>query len=499
MTWGELFGLAGTILGIAAALDFAVRKSVKKKISTKLKNTTRPGGSFDYRGSAALDRVFGTGLFSGKALFRYALISTTSIAASYGFALFTTFDPASLKQIDLFPKGATSLGALVLVTCVSFAVIGDFASYAITRLFIRTVDEYRNPVISAGLIAADVISSLALFFLSFSIARLLSYLLVLSSGQNTLLASDNFSPDILKAGTSLLNNPSFDINNKKSSLTLTALLAAADSEQSRRKASEYFKQAEIPQSLSSGASSISYIAREGCLKDVTTWATASNTSIDLVLASADELNESRTSKIDVKKVKDSLSRFSYSLDYQHCSSALITIERRLPASTLLSVSGPANSYLAALERTAFDAYSVTSYKLAPYVNFDPSASLPDYYTSLQSMMENTFLAMSLPDQDKVSLISTYTAKEQNGNELVNVPFSPMVASSLTSSLIFLVYLLSGLVVSLRNKLLAASSRQLTRFDLDTAVFTTVALTISAILLFLKFSATLTSLAWQLLV
>ncbi|MBB2806005.1 hypothetical protein [Xanthomonas arboricola] len=503
MSWTGTIAAVGVLLSVAAALDVSIKRSVKERLGNKLKDATVAGGVFNYRGSVLLDRIFGHGLLSWKAVARYSIISFCSILISYFFAVFTTFEDEALSQIELFPAGFSYLAFVVLLSCLVFAIVGDLLSYSITRIFIRTVDQYKSSVVSIGLIVADIISSLALFFLAFSFARMISYLLVLSLNQSALKAADEYAPDVLLRGLEIIGASSYNPDDVRSSISSAALLIDVSQNPSlKQQLAKHVKAREIPASLKADASNIIYSITLKC-PDVKDRLAAASESKDIVRAALDEVNHGKLDKLEWVKVEPQLDdyiaeNFTMYKAGKKCNYKNVVVSRYFPASALVSMVGPANSYLAALERTVYDAYSVVSFKLAPYVRFDPGSSMSEYYGSLEAMLQASFLGMFTPEYDKLEVLGKYTSTKQYSSQVVNVPFSPMVASSLTSSVIFLIYVIASVIVFLRNTVFSGLAGPLAAFDLDAAVFTTIALTISLVLLFLQSCFWLLDLLWSLL-
>lgn len=198
MGFADLLAILGAV-GLAALLDIAVRAQHKQAFSAWLGRLASRAGKIGYGGSAFLDKIFGKPVFSFKAVPRYALISLCSIALSYIFAVLSS-PPHVQPLITIFPNGITPLSFIIMLICFGAAIVGDIFSYAQTRLFVRTIDRSRSAIVTAGLVPADIIISLAIFFTTFTFARLICVLAVLSvEPTQKLTHTDTFTPGLLSA------------------------------------------------------------------------------------------------------------------------------------------------------------------------------------------------------------------------------------------------------------------------------------------------------------
>jgi hypothetical protein len=484
MSWIDTFSIVGLLLALGAALDFCIREPVKVRVANSLIKISSPGSLYAYGGSKALDAVFGQGLFSPKAIFRYAAISFTSIALSYAFAYSTTpITPNS--DLTLFPAGADYVAMAVLTVCVIFAILGDVASYSITRVFVRAVDSHKNAIVAAGLIVADFVSSLFLFFFTFSLSRVVSFILVINFGlPASIVSAHTYLPEMVREGMPEAAVVTSVNSNSLSGANFEMAKAVADINQGNLAA---FVKSLRALNLGNIASDdrfrfIEYSASLRCVtspisaEDATLAATETASLLKAYAQAAgnDKYDPSGIWEKWAKKLQDPSSK---------CTSEL-TVARTMPLTGLVGVAGPANTYLAAVERTLFDAYQILAFKLAPYVAFNPVTSLKEFASSIQEMEATSLLGMSGGDPVREAIVQSYVNSiSDDGKGGVNVPFSPMVASSLTSSLFFGVYLLSIGIARIAEHLRHLAGLLVPKLNVDVAPFTAIGLASSFVCLF----------------
>jgi hypothetical protein len=228
---------------------------------------------------------------------------------------------------------------------------------------------------------------------------------------------------------------------------------------------------------------------------------AQNNTKNLLVSFANEQNDLRAEKITQGQLDVIASKFSDESKLSGCEMHFVTIRRGASVNGLVAIAGPMNTYLASAERTLYDAYSITGFKLSPYVYFDPYESMGEFITSLNVMTSSTFLGMTEPEQKRVEVFSYLSPPScmvcgAKGESKVHVPFSPMAASSLTSSLFFLGYLATLGIAVVRRWINSFIIWCAPRFDLDKAVFTTVGLTFCVIFSSLIILESIFTFAWE---
>jgi hypothetical protein len=183
-----------------------------------------------------------------------------------------------------------------------------------------------------------------------------------------------------------------------------------------------------------------------------------------------------------------------------CGVPGVEVRQTISRKDLLYVAGARDAYLAALERTAYDTYVVAAYKFSPYVSFDPYNSQSEYFAVLNEMVRQTFLGMFIPDPEKVAVFDAASPQASaKGQVRVLVPFSPMLASCLSITILFAVYLVYVIIIGLRNQVSRAMKVGLPQIDLDKALFTSVALVVVGIWTIAYVTFSVLEVAWSVLV
>lgn len=499
MTLADTLGLAGAI-GLAALLDVAVRPAAKRKFSAWLGGLASRSQAVGYGGSAFLDRLFGPTILSKRAIPRYVLFSLASISASYLFAVLTS-PPDVMQGIWISTGSISFLDWAILITCFGFAVLGDIISYSQTRLFVRAIDRARNGIISIGLVAADIIISLSIFFFMFSFARLVCVLAVLSVQPTQILThTDHWAPDLMKDALLLM-----EVDTARSDQPATRLaiaIANADTPGQERRAALTTREL-VSQQFGSPRTfdQVTFDADFGC-------PTGDNHTLDAARASSNteelfrqmvaEQAAYRTIRANVTEISDAmhLAAFVRPEPGAECGVKVLTVTGSIESASLIALAGPVNSWWAAFERTLFDAYQVVGFKLSPYVGFDPYLSAPDYAASLTQQVQISFLGAFPVDVDRARLVTFFDDPVRRPQGQINVPFTPMVASALTASFFLTVYMLAVSLASARSVSIGVIKRILPAFQTEQAVFTILTLAVIGILIFATGTLWVMSALWR---
>lgn len=501
MGFSDLLAILG-VVGLAALLDIAVRAQHKKAFSAWLGRLATRAGKIGYGGSAFLDKIFGKPVFSFKAVPRYALISLCSIALSYAFAVLSS-PPEVQPLITMFPNGVTSLGIFILLICFGAAIIGDIFSYAQTRMFVRTIDRSRSAVVTTGFVAADVIISLAIFFVTFTFARLICVLVVLSiEPTQKLTHTELFAPGLLSAALAEAN---VELGADATPISKFAILIANGKTESQLALVSQDMRRNIAGQFSapSALANVVFTSTRRCPKGddgILDGSLATENSQALFRSVMAEQAQRRAITVDVDKIESEMgSAFSTAVGRREddkCLVEITEIKASQTAADFIGSAGPYNAWTAAFERTLFDAYSVVGFKLAPYVSFDPYSSAPAYANSLKTQVQNSFLGAFPIDADRARLTMYFDDQIEAPEGSMNVPFSPMVASALTTSAFLILYLLSLGIAGLRANAVALLQKLAPAFDTERAVFTTLTVAVIVALASIGIVVWLGQLIWQ---
>jgi hypothetical protein len=483
----DLFSVVGTVVTICAGLDFAVKEQLKLSLSNWVARASEKQSGFGYRGSTFLDRIFGKRLFSIRAIISYAGCSLASMLVSYGIALWTS-PPEMWKAISVFPNKVTPIDIFFLLLAIVLAVAGDIASYAQTRVFVRAVDQYKNPVVMTGLILADIVTSFSLFFLAFTIARAILYICVIQLSPT--LNLEKHTQYITEIPRDLFsNNPNYgnDARNKANlalahavasvkpgdSDSLADLVAAARAEDITME-----KSANFSRYVQYSAKVDTVSLKSNIWYYLVAW---NNTELVLNQLKRD-IGQGTVPLLDKSKPRLNaeatvLAKAGSKSDLS-ADVASATVMRTLPLSSVIAIAGPFNVFSAAFERTLRDSYQVMGYKLSPYVSFDPYAGLSDFIGIVQIESNASFLGRPQSNPERYEVLKYFNDPLHALPSRLQIPFSPMVASCLTSTMFFFVYLVFVVLAEIREALMTLVRKVAPAFDWDKAIFTSLGIAFS---------------------
>ncbi|WP_156125692.1 hypothetical protein [Paraburkholderia kururiensis] len=489
----DLCGIIGTIVGVGAALDFSVTVQAKQFVSTWVARAASTHSGFSYAGSGFLDKIFGKKLFSPRAVTSYVVCSLISMLISYGLAVWTS-PPQVRASMSIFPNKITLLAASIGFLCLAFAAAGDIASYSLTRVFVRAVDQHKNPVVTTGLIVADIVSSLGLFFLSFTIGRVFAYILVIQFSPGLFIQySAQYFPVTLQ--TFFKAQP--DIPGDSNDLALAHAIAAVDRQDnnSLNALSKALRQVDISENGNEYFGKyVTYSAKNEGLefnKNPVNYLLAWVSTENILKQLMKDASRDPKQQANLKKAKDTseipiLEKIApNNKPGDHPVVDAVMVERRLSLANVIAIAGPANVFSAAAERTMRDSYQVMGYKLAPYVSFDPYAGLSEYIGVIQGESRVGFLGRESSHPERYKIFDLFVNPMPALPSTLRVPFSPMVASCLTSSIFFFAYLVFVALAEIRQRLFRLVGRLSPAFDWDKAIFTSlgIALSVAAVAIY----------------
>lgn len=480
MSFIDFAGYAGLILAIAAALDIVTKDTVKQSLANRMMAAAANSAN-GFQGSEAANRFFGVSLLSRKAVTRYSFLSLFSLVLTYGFAYVTTPVSEQGDIVSIFQGKITALDVFIFSFSLLSAIIADILSYSQTRIFLGAVDRYKSSVVSLGLVIADGLISVGLFLLCFSVARFSAAALVMSSipGPDITLIT-YYQPEIIEqfmgnaknrgpiGKFSLIQSSLIDFQKQENEVMLRAELRRFDSQGPEAKL--YLDRLQYD-------AKVKCIAKNDIMAVV---GNASDTSAllgNLLLEKYGDVSVSRTasSMLLAKLQNTPISAV------EQCPLKVVAVTRRITQRDLLYIAGVGNAFLASLERTAFDTYSVVAFKFAPYISYDPYSSQGAYLDSLHLMVQQTFLGMFVADKGKTAIFDPLPSQVPSVTKPhLLIPFSPMLASCLSITIAFSLYLLYIILIEIRNKGAALIGRIVPSIDFNKTLFTSFALVITGI-------------------
>lgn len=474
------------LLGIGTFFDAVVKPAQKRTVSHWLSRAIEAHGEMRFTGSRLLDRMFGAKIFGWKVLPRYIGISLGSITLSFVFAVATS-PPEVQREMTILPVDAGLIDLLMVGLCLLAAVAGDLLSYAQTRLFVRQIDGTRNGVVMVGLAAADLAVSLTIFLAAFSLARLACVAIVLQMNPEIKISHvEEFSPTILReqfaTGTAAERLAGSNAN-----LAIAAAQAAPVRDDLNRLAAIGYENvqrnfgAENPL-IDAVEVSVHPRCAEGRL-DRDARRRAADHSANLAYHAAAEIHPRNMGAADFAQDR---ARADYArIEAQGmladgCQFEIYSLVIAVPASEMMARAGPVDAWFASFDLTLLDTAGVAGQKFSPYVSFDPYDDVPHYLSSLAVQIETSLLGIVARPRGASALIKPMIQDEIVEGPEINVPFTPMAASSLTTFVFLVGYLASLGLVAARIQTARALQKILPNIEIEKAVFTTISLALIAI-------------------
>src|SRR5690606_26390630 len=115
----------------------------------------------------------------------------------------------------------------------------------------------------------------------------------------------------------------------------------------------------------------------------------------------------------------------------------------------------------------------------------------------KQQVQNSFLGAFPIEVDRARLATFFDDPVERPRGQINVPFTPMVASALTTSFFLILYMLAVTLASARSISVGAIKRVLPTFQTEQAVFTVLTLAVIAILMFVTGTLWIFSALWRL--
>jgi hypothetical protein len=493
----DLLGFVGLVIGVAAAFDFALKSNVKARVGAAISPSVKDMSNNAYKGSEALDTIFGNRLLSKRAICVSITLSITSLFASYAYAYATT----DLSIVSIFDDEPSISSILFFLLFIIGCLIADIFSYAQTRAFLRALDRYRGWTVSIGLAISDSIISLSIFVMSFSLTRLIAYLSLIGFSPTVALERNEYVDT-----AQLQYLIEYSVSSKlarKADLAWPALIAAASEKKDatlvNAALTDYTNQflERMPDGVEIG-SNVSFICGDDPGNFQATFRARSQT-IELL---AREISARRGIPQYGEYHQELLNTLSSTTSEwvpekrTGCSHPIISISQKIGSGSLLKISGLFNAFYASLERTLYNFYENFGYKLAPYASVEPRIDISSYYDSIIAQTLFGFLGFSNGDPDANYLLSGFTAKTQDNADRLVIPFSPMLASSLAVSIFFWAYLVWLVICQAAAPVSRVMANLSERFDVKRAPFSTLGIAITVVLVTLKIIAIVSNLVWN---
>jgi hypothetical protein len=493
-----MFETIGLLLALTAALDLALKPQVKIRVARWLQGMSHVSTQVDQNGYQYVEKIFGERLFSRRAVTISIILSLVSLNFSYIYAIFTS----DFELVWIFQETPTFLSLSFFAIFLSGSIFGDILSYAQTRVFLKTIDQYRTGIVSIGLALADAVVSLSLFVFIFSCTRLIAYLIIisgLSGGQ--LISTQAINLDLLQERLPQLVERGYVSENETEWLQFLSSASERDSSIIDNSLRLYNESVVGPFnngrdfSLKANVVCAPYGAEPFALRD-TVQMLAKTAAGARGFGALDK--EYRNLERDLQSELEDWMSEPKNENELDCAFRVLKIDRTMSPSKLMKVAGPTNAWWAAFEMTFFDTYSSIGFKFGPYSSIDPFNDIDRFYQSIISQSGYSFLDLTFADPNIPYLLSEFRYKSPEDTEEMKVPYSPMLASSLAVSGLFWIYV--GIVFLSRGFSRVPNIYNMisSRFDIRLAPFTSAALVIVLFALTVKLMIFAIGVIWGIL-
>jgi hypothetical protein len=493
VTFGFISAIIGIVLAAAAALDFSVKPTTKHAFAVNLRGFGAPIGTIGYGVSTALDKFFGPSLWSAKAFRVSILVSILSLCTTYAFAYITT----EAEAVSIFSSNPSWQSIWIFLIFLVGCTIGDYFSYAQTRVFMRTVDSAKHPVVSIGLALADAVISLAIFVFIFSITRLIAYLIILSVTHGGILThSEDINIPAAAQASGLLIKDGIARPSEIDWISFISRVKSTDDASVVDEISRGYIQSVLGKNGDRPAIdlSIKYACSDDFLKGTSSVEDTSNMITHEIAARRGIQNDGLAFANLQADVRKRVAEW-HPTD-EACPFPLLTISRELSPGSLVQIAGLWNAVWASFERTLFDFYTNFGFKMATYASVNPTADLTNFYDSL--IQETRFSVFGLPLSDPTIsyILSDFKYNASDKPEHLQIPFSPMLASSLSVSVLFWVYIALIFLSKIAGSVQQVVTPMFSRFDFDRAPFTILGVSFSIVVIGIAILSSGMSLVWR---
>lgn len=486
----------GIVLAIAAALDFALKKKTKIQFARRIERFATSSAPVDQGGYQYVQKLFGEKIFSRRAILVSLILSIVSLVFSYFYAFVTS----DFHLIWVFEYRPSVLAISFFILFLAGSLIGDVFSYAQTRVFLKTIDDYKTGVVSIGLALADAIISLALFVIVFTFTRLVAYLIIVSGISGGQLNSTQLiNLDLIKDEMPQLVASGHVQAAEVDWLNYIANATEEDSSIIDNSLRLYNEQVVGPFgsdaefSLSAEVSCAPYMAQSLVYQDTVMMIAKSAAGARGISAYDGKFLAIRD---DVSAKLSDWSAPLETIEDIECAFRVLKIDRNMSPGRLLDVAGPTNAWWAAFQMTFQDAYSSIAYKFGPYVSIDPFNDIDRFYDSVIAQSGYSLLDLTYADPTIPFLLSEFSYNVPENSDRMQVPYSPMLASALAVSGLFWMYV--GIIYTSKGVtvLSKAYSFSTERLDVRAAPMTSIALVILLFFVSLEVLSFVVSLIWR---
>ncbi|MGZ9069786.1 MAG: hypothetical protein ACXW3I_10175 [Allosphingosinicella sp.] len=392
----------------------------------------------------------------------------------------------------------TKIAALCLVICLIFTAIADFLSIAQTRLFAKTIETFSDWRITATMVTADIMMSLTLFLLSFSVARTISYVLILLSAAPEAITSRTlYSPRTIqvmahRVGVTdqiLALKPEEYRSDPRLNHLRGILAADLTAPGSELALARLVRQDELHgverQDL------FGYAAQWQCLNPSPSTPGSFQEGVSVFGNTQTILVNGWTALANVRpKLRpldsvDEVAKISFAevaKEQASCPMPTIAIYKSFKPREVLSVIGPLNAYMSALAGSSYGVFLSLPSKFSGYEVADLNAEIGQFLANGATARSMPFFGMGRPNNSFAKISQYFSALELKVEGETAIPLTTFAASSILASLVLLISLIAGWSSRIALLVIQKTSVNVDQRKLSRLVFTFSACAVSLLLI-----------------
>ena len=447
-----IFGFIAGVIGIpslGAALDAGVTEGAKQRVGRWVARQSEDLRAARFGGTKVFDKIFGSRVISVRALIATISLSTISVLAGFIIAYFTSSEEIRRSMLPLVDS--TELFDVFSISMfVIIVIIGDFISYAQTRIFFAALDRVKNIYVSAILYIADLVLSIGIFVIMYSVAKAIVTIVAITSFyQHDWPVSSRVSPEVILA--------SVDAWNVKESRSITGSLERALSAytSSPSMATSRVLDREIakltyahPENLITKSSEpIIY-----CLDDFSV-KSEDKTHIYELLRDSEDVGNRAIGLGAVRATFGGAASFSRSLPTPNsgdrCAIHVVQRTSMLSMAKVMRQITWGDFFLGSIALTLHEVETSINTKFSALMYDDQISTAPAFLQYSLMAANSRFLGIGQTRASGDVAFSTPAARAGH----VFIPFSILAFSSLSANFIFAIYMMCGLIISTGDQVL----------------------------------------------
>lgn len=501
MTISNLFEWVGLLIAVGAAVDtlwpfiFDGRSRYSRSRITRVLQKMFPPIASSGVSSKLFDHLYGNRLLSIRAVTTSILVTIVSIASTFLIAYLP--NPAVLADLI---DGNGIYNSIVVSSYLMLAIsvfVADYLSSVQTRIFVRSLERNRSATVTSVMIVSDFVVSLVIFIVIFSTSRAAIYVVMTTSGSAISTYSFGFSPELIVGVANKLALPE-DI-----SVRLAAVPQTADEAVSLSVVRVILDEGEALGMLANlqGYLSAEYPrmplqGQEGITTEVEVNSCISSevelpTSLDnySIIASSHAYlasalarlysNEEIASILDENKLQAAFEQEAGLRWIQNpgCPFGVIRVKKTMEFTAMLSESSLGDIYLSALAATLDDASKVVPSKFGQFQLLELGREIDAFAFDAVAVFSYGRNGRA-PNVFTAGIKGEWRTAERSRLE---VPFSILLASSLSASILLWIHLILGRIISLAVWIRARVSVVVNRPKVESIVFTFIATAIASVM------------------